>query len=367
MRARCSRIRSGADAGGSRLVTAPGPSYPFGDRAPAPGEAIEIAPGLRWWRAPVPGPLRHVNGWLLDDDAIGGGGLVAVDTGLRSDETIAAWNVLLAGPVEGRRIGRVLCTHFHPDHSGLAGWLCRRFDAPLLMTRAESLTLRLLAADTRLEVPDDALAFWRAAGWDDQRIAALEAAGWSLFARMIADPPLGFQRIADGDRLAIGGRDWRIVTGNGHSPDHACLLDEARGLLIAGDQVLPRISSNVSLGPAEPAGDPLGDWLASIAKLRTLPADLLVLPGHGEPFHGLHDRLDALADEHRARLDALAQWLRAGPHRAVDCFSVLFQRPIGVEVYGLASGEALAHLRRLELDGRARREVRDGVWWWGAA
>lgn len=344
-------------------MTIPGPAYPFGDRAPAPGEAIEVAPGLRWWRVPMWGPLRHVNGWLVDD---GPGTVVAVDTGIGSDAATAAWEALLAGPLAGQRIGRVACTHFHPDHSGLAGWLCDRFDAPLLMTRTEWLTLRMLAADARPAVPHAVVAFWRASGWDEDRIATASAGGWARFAQVVAPPPVGFRRLVDGGTLAIGGRDWRVVTGNGHSPEHACLLDEGRGLLIAGDQVLPRISSNVSLGVAEPDGDPLGDWLASLAKLRLLPADLLVLPGHGEPFRGLHDRLDALAAEHRGRLDALADWLAAAPRRAVDCFPALFRRTIGDEVLGLASGEALAHLRRLELDGRAVRETRDGVWWWTA-
>ncbi|MGI4948356.1 MAG: MBL fold metallo-hydrolase, partial [Janthinobacterium lividum] len=295
-----------------------------------------------------------------------GDDVVAVDTGIAGKASVAAWEALLAGPISGRRIGRVVCTHFHPDHGGLAGWLCRRFDAPLVMTQAESLMLRLLAADARDTVPDEATAFWRAAGWDEAQVAAASVGGWGRFARLVSPPPLGFRRIADGDAIAIGGRDWRVVTGNGHSPEHACLLDEERGLLIAGDQVLPRISSNVSLHVTEPDGDPLGDWFASLAKLRRLPADLLVLPGHGEPFLGLHPRLDALAAEHRDRLDALADRLREAPRRATDCFAALFRRPVGDDVLTLATGEALAHLRRLEREGRAVREDRDGIWWWRA-
>jgi glyoxylase-like metal-dependent hydrolase (beta-lactamase superfamily II) len=157
-----------------------------------------------------------------------------------------------------------------------------------------------------------------------------------------------------------------VVVGSGHSPEHACLVDEAGGVMIAGDQVLPRITSNVSLSLSEPEGDPLGDWLASIAKLRELPADLLVLPSHGEPFTGLHARLDALAAGHLGRLDALHKLLEE-PRRAVDCFRILFGRAIDDSVYGLATGEAMAHLRRLEVEGRAVREVRDDVHWFAAA
>ena len=332
--------------------------YPFGDAAPAPGALVEVAPGVLWWRMLMPGPLRHVNGWLLDD----GEASVAVDTGPQTDDATAAWPALLGA----RALSGVICTHFHPDHSGLAGWLCREHDAPLTMTRAEWLTLRMIHADARDDAPEEAVAFWRAAGWNEDQIAAARARGWAFFRQWVSPPPYGYRRVKDGDILAIGGHGWRVVTGNGHSPDHACLLDERARVLIAGDQLLPRISSNVSLGAGEPEADPLGDWLASLAKLRRLPDDLLVLPGHGEPFRGLHARVDALAAEHRERLEALHEHL-AEPRRAVDCFKVLFHRLIGADVIGLATGEALAHLRRLEVEGAARREVRDGVWWFAAA
>jgi glyoxylase-like metal-dependent hydrolase (beta-lactamase superfamily II) len=170
----------------------------------------------------------------------------------------------------------------------------------------------------------------------------------------------------EGDRIPIGGRTWRVVVGSGHCPEHACLLDEQGKVLIAGDQVLPRITSNVSLSLSEPDGDPLGEWLDSIARLRKLPDDLLVLPSHGEPFTGLHARLDALDRGHRERLDALHAYL-AEPRRAVDCFGTLFGRRIDDSILGLATGEAMAHLRRLEAEGRAAREIRDRVYWYRAA
>ena len=337
--------------------------YPFGDTVPAPGELIEIAPGLHWWRVPMSGPLKHVNGYLLDEPD---GSVTVVDTGPNSDTSLAAWKTLLDGPLAGRRIASVICTHMHPDHVGLAGWLCRQSGAPLLMTRAEWLMVRMLTADRRDEVPPEMVAFWRAAGWDDAAVDRASQHGWGNFARIVSHLPLGFVRLQDGETRRLGGRDWRVVVGSGHSPEHACLLDAERGIFIAGDQVLPRISSNVSLTVSEPQADPLGEWLASIAKLRGLPADLLVLPGHGDPFTGLHVRLDQLDAEHAERLDVLAAQL-GEPKRAVDCFPYLFRRPIGPEVLGMATGEALAHLRHLEVTGRATREVRDGVWWYGAA
>jgi glyoxylase-like metal-dependent hydrolase (beta-lactamase superfamily II) len=272
---------------------------------------------------------------------------------------------LFAGPLAGRRVTRVICTHFHPDHIGLAGWLTERFDVPLWMTRGEWLFARLLASDIRDAPPRQAVSYWRAAGWSEERIAAEAAKGWGRFASVVTPVPVSYVRLQDDDLLRIGARDWRIVVGSGHCPEHACLVDEAGGLMIAGDQVLPRITSNVSLSLSEPEADPLGDWLASIEKLRQLPEDLLVLPSHGEPFTGLHARLDALAHGYRDRLDALHAHL-AEPRRAIDCFSILFGRAIDDSVIGLATGEALAHLRHLEVEGRAAREVRDGVNWYSA-
>jgi glyoxylase-like metal-dependent hydrolase (beta-lactamase superfamily II) len=339
-----------------------GLTYPFGRFAPEPGTLAPIAEGIGWTRSPVPGPLGHINLWLLDD----GDGFAIVDTGLDIAPARDAWETLLAGPLAGRAATRILVTHFHPDHLGLAGWLARRFGARLWMTRGEWLFARMLAADVRDAPPDEAFAYWRAAGWGEKRIAAGAAKGWGRYAAVVSEVPVALVRLRDGDTVRIGARDWRVVTGCGHSPEHACLVDFEGGLMIAGDQVLPRITSNVSLSLSEPEGDPLGDWLASIAKLRGLPDDLLVLPAHGEPFTGLHARLDALADGHRGRLDALHARL-AEPKRAVDCFGVLFGRRIDDSVYGLATGEALAHLRRLEVEGRAVREMRGGVAWFRAA
>jgi glyoxylase-like metal-dependent hydrolase (beta-lactamase superfamily II) len=339
-----------------------GLTYPFGRSAPEPGAVIPLAEGIAWARLLVPGSLKHINVWLLDD----GEGVAVVDTGLDIPPSREAWETLLACPLNGRRVTRVIATHFHPDHLGLAGWLCERFDAPLWMTRGEWLFARMLTSDRRDAPPREAFRHWRGAGWDEARIEAEAAKGWGRFASVVSPVPLSFIRMSDGDTLRIGARDWRIVVGSGHSPEHACFVDEAGGLMIAGDQVLPRITSNVSLSLSEPMADPLGEWLASIAKLRKLPDHLLVLPSHGEPFTGLHARLDALDRGHRDQLDALHAHL-AQPRRAVDCFAVLFGRKIDESIIGLATGESLAHLRRLEVEGRARREVRNGAYWFHQA
>ena len=338
-----------------------GLTYPLGRQAPDFGAVLPLADGIGWTRLPVPGTLNHINIWLLDD----GDGIAIVDSGLDIPPSREAWEKLFAGPIAGRPVTRVICTHFHPDHIGLAGWLCQRFGVRLWMSRGEWLFARMLTADVRDAPPPEALDYLRMAGWTEEAIAEEAAKGWGRFASVVSPVPVAFRRMQEGDVVPVGDRGWRVVVGSGHSPEHACLLDEAGKLLIAGDQVLPRITSNVSLSLSEPEADPLGDWLASIAKLRTLPDDLLVLPSHGEPFTGLHVRLDKLAEGHAGRLDALYAHL-AEPKRAVDCFGVLFARAVGDHV-GLATGEALAHLRHLEATGRATREWRDGTAWFRAA
>lgn len=337
--------------------------YPFGASAPGPGEMIRVADGVSWARIPMPGSLGHINSWLIDD----GDGIAPVDTGLMLRPCSDAWKALFAGALAGKTVTRVICTHLHPDHIGLAGWLAERHNVALWMTRGEMMTARMIVSDAGPDVPEEVIVMQRGAGWDEDALEETRKAGWGRFARAVYKLPRGYRRIVDGETLDFGRHRWRVVVGSGHSPEHACLWNEADGVLISGDQVLPRISSNVSLGFIEPEADPLGEWLASIDKLLgMLPPDLLVCPAHGEPFRGLHVRLKALRDEHRSRLDRLAEAI-AEPKRAVDCFPLLFNRPIGREHRELATGEALAHFRLLENEGRAVREDREGVWWYRAA
>ncbi len=346
-----------------------GLTYPLGRKGPEAGEIFPIAEGVGWTRSPVPGSLNHINLWVLDDgdpgSEPGARGVALVDCGLDIPPAREAWEALFAGALAGRAVTRVICTHFHPDHLGLAGWLTARFGVRLWMTRGEWLFARMLTTDRRDVPPAEAFAYWRAAGWSEERIAEEAAKGWGRFASVVSPVPVSMVRLQDEDRLEIGTRTWRVVIGSGHSPEHACLVDDAGKLMIAGDQVLPRITSNVSLSLSEPEADPLGEWLASIEKLKGLNDDLLVLPSHGEPFTGLHARLDALAQGHRGRLDALHAYLEE-PRRALDCFMILFGRKIEDGSLGLATGEAMAHLRHLEIEGRAVREVRDGVYWYRA-
>ncbi|QNO25812.1 MBL fold metallo-hydrolase [Sphingopyxis sp. OPL5] len=343
-----------------------GLTYPWGDAAPGVGETIRIAPGIRWARIPMPGSLGHINSWLLDDAASDGeDGVAVVDTGVCLTICSDAWKALYAGALADTRITRVIGTHLHPDHIGLAGWIAKKKGVQLWMTRGEMLTARMIVGDTSDTAPDEALAQSRAAGWDEAAIERQKSEGWGRFGLMVYPLPRSYQRIKDGDVLDMGAHQWRVVVGSGHSPEHACLWNEREGVLVSGDQVLPRISSNVSINITEPGADPLGEWLDSIDKLiATVPGDVLTCPAHGEPFKGLHVRLMALRDEHRMRLYNLAEAIAKAPMRAVESFPLLFNRPIGPDQLGMATGEALAHLKRLEVEGRVRREDRDGVWWY---
>ncbi|MFZ5608943.1 MAG: MBL fold metallo-hydrolase [Pseudomonadota bacterium] len=333
-----------------------GLAYPFAD-TPAPGQWREVADGVWWLRMPLPFSLDHINLYLIAD----GDGVAIVDTGLATRQAKALWRAVLTDFIGARPVTRIIVTHCHPDHVGLAGWLSEETGAPLAITRTEYLLARMLSLDVRETPPDEVLAFYRRAGFSDAQIALQKSRGWGNYARGVHPLPLSIERIADGDCLPIGGRDWRVVVGRGHAPEHACLHCPELGLLISGDQVLPRISSNVSVYPTEPEGNPLNDWLLSLSRLKKLPAELLVLPAHNEPFHGLHARLDGLIHGHCAKLARLLRALDR-PRPATATLNTLFGRGFDdAMLLTMATGESLAHLRYLEKAGFVARGEKAGV------
>jgi glyoxylase-like metal-dependent hydrolase (beta-lactamase superfamily II) len=337
-------------------------SYPFG-KTPGPGEVIEVADGILWIRMSLPFSLDHINLWALRD----GEGWTIVDTGIQDPATAQAWRRIFGEALGGQPVKRVIVTHMHPDHIGMAGWITRRFNCRLWMTRAEYFHCRVLVADTGREPPPEALDFYRRAGWTDEALEFYRTR-FGSFGKSIHALPDSYRRLIDGERLRIGDDDWEIVIGTGHSPEHACLYSRGRRLLISGDQVLPRISSNVSVHPTEPDADPLGDWIASLERLRgRIADDVLILPAHNLPFRGLYARLAELSRGHETSLMRLKQAL-SSPQRAVDVFSALFARPIKDEMLmSLATGESLAHLNRLIRTGEARCTIDPaGVAWYQA-
>jgi glyoxylase-like metal-dependent hydrolase (beta-lactamase superfamily II) len=317
---------------------------------PKPGEARTILPGLRWMRFPLPFAPHNVNVWLLDH----GDGWLAVDTGIANDETRDHWRSAMAGEAFGNRpLTGLLITHFHPDHAGLMGWLSATHALTPIMTRIEWLMTRALWFDTGAEMIEQQVAFARAAGAPEDYGAFLRGRG-PLYQRAVSDLPRAFHAIAHGGTLMIGGRAWQVITGQGHAPDMACLFCPEAKVLIAADQILPRITPYIGLHAGEPMADPLGAFLAALDRFRALPEDTLVLPSHGEPFTRLHARLDALAAHHADRLDALQDACRT-PSTAHALLPALFRRPLDTRNLGFGLGETLAHLRRLEEAGRVRR------------
>lgn len=341
-----------------------GLTYPMGEDTPAAGELIEVAPRLYWVRMPLPFSLKFINLWLADD----GESWSVIDTGFPTEETTAAWREIFTRELGGRPVTRIFVTHMHPDHVGLAGWMSRKFPGSQLhMSQLEYITCRMLVADTGREAPRAGTDFYRRAGWDEAAIERYRKR-FGGFGRGVTQLPDSYVRLSDGMEIDLAGQRWQVVIGSGHSPEHACLHCPDLNVLISGDQLLPRISSNVSVHPTEPDADPLADWLASCAKLRGAVAeDVLVLPAHNEPFIGAHRRLSHLIDGHETALTRLKQRLAEAPRRAVDTFPALFGRKIGEEDYGMATGEALAHLNCLMKRGEARCSLdTDGVAWYSA-
>ena len=301
---------------------------------------------MRWVRMPLPFSLKWINLWLLED----GDGWTLVDTGLQTSETKTHWRTIFTNHLGGRPIKRVIVTHMHPDHIGLAGWTTRKFQCDLWITRLEYVSCRMLVADTGREAPEAGVKFYRAAGWAQEDLDKY-VDRFGGFGKAVSQLPDAFHRLDDGQELTIGGRTWRVVTGCGHSPDHACLWQPDLNLFISGDQILPRISSNVSVFPTEPEADPLADWLSSCAKLKSvIPEDVLVLPAHNEPFRGAHKRLDALIEGHELGLRRLLSRLDQ-PQQAIDLFAALFARTIDKDNFGMATGETIAHLNCLRRRG----------------
>ncbi|GGF59033.1 MBL fold metallo-hydrolase [Alteromonas lipolytica] len=332
----------------------------YAEPIPGSGLATPITAELHWLRMPLFSDSMAINCWALNE----GEHWAIVDSGLHNAATISAWQSTITQTFKDQPVSRVFATHMHPDHAGMAGWLTKQHSTSLWMTRDEYSMLQQFS-ESDAEAAEQEKIFYQRAGMPADWFNDFSARAQS-FCKMVAPVSAPFKRMQDGDLIAIGNREWQCIVGRGHSPEHACLWNREDGLLISGDQVLPEISSNVSVLPGAPAADPLSDWLASLARIRQLvPDSVLVLPAHGRPFYGLHARIDALIASHEGKLDRLLKVLNT-PQRAVDVFSQLFRQvPPNFMSRSLATGEAMAHLACLKTRGQAVSFTdSQGVLWW---
>jgi glyoxylase-like metal-dependent hydrolase (beta-lactamase superfamily II) len=343
-------------------MTAPLPpllDYPFA-APPEPGHALEVAPSILWLRMPLPFALDHINLWLLADTA----GTTLVDCGFGDAATRALWEGHFATTLRGQPIRRIIATHCHPDHIGNAAWLAARFGCPVTMTHAEFLTAHAIVAQHGAHAPAATVELFRRHGMAPEHIAALDQRG-NHFKSGVPELPATFSRLLDGDHFEAGGTTWDVIEGHGHSPEHASLHAPARAVLIAGDMLLPRITTNVAVWPTEPDGDPLGRFLDSLNAFESLPPDTLVLPSHGMPFRGIPLRTAQLRAHHAARLNELVHAVEAAAPAGLSAAALvptLFRRELDVQQRFFAMGEAIAHLNHLWHAGRLERRVAaDGV------
>jgi glyoxylase-like metal-dependent hydrolase (beta-lactamase superfamily II) len=327
--------------------------YPHAE-PPAHDSYIDVAPGVRWLRFPLPFALNHINLYLLDD----GDGWVLVDTGIKSDISYDLWRRHFEIALEGRPIVRVIGTHFHPDHIGCAEFLVEHFEAEFLTTRSEWLTATMLQSETSRNAEKFWGAYYRSVGLDPETLKAVATRGEN-YSERVGHMPRPFTRLMDGDQIRIGERTWHVIIGTGHSPELITLYSAEDHLFISSDQVLPGISPNISVHAPEPFSDPLTEFLDSCTKLTALDPVSYVLPMHGRPFYGLHERLEELVRHHGERLALTVEACRT-PITVVELLPIMFKRKLDFQQTQFAVGEALAHVNHLVVLGDLERIAEPG-------
>lgn len=306
---------------------------------PNPGEIAVVEQGVIWIRMPLPFKLNHINLWLIPD----GEDYCLLDTGMHNSETIDLWDILLNGPLKGKKISKIISTHFHPDHMGLAGYLVPRLQAEFYANREEWLYSRMLAQDDLPDLTDTIVEFYRLAGFAEEALADIRLRGNAYKSRALPPPP-DFLNLKDGFR--VGDKAWEVIEGQGHSPQHASLYCREAKLLFSGDQILPKISPIVGVWPQEPEANPLKLFMDSLALFENISDDVLILPSHGLPFQGINARIHELREHHKLRLDETRDACQK-PATALEVAKKLFPRELDAHETVFATGETIAHLNYL--------------------
>lgn len=340
-------------------------SYPFDDKAPEAGVAIVVAPGIKWIKMPLPFALNHINLWLLADEFNDKKGWAIVDCGIAKDPVKALWEQIFNTSLEGLPITRVIVTHMHPDHVGLAGWLCEKWQVPLFMSMTDYMVSRLWTVNAEAGAGtggDMAVAHFARHGLTDPENQEKIRARATYYPGLVSTPPASFHRLIGGQCMQIGDHQWELIAGYGHAPEHIALFCKELNVLISGDMILPKISTNISVFDYEPEANPLPLYLASLHQYAHLPKDVLVLPSHGKPFLGLHERIHQQQQHHADRLaEVLAMCTK--PVTVSEIVPKMFKRELDLHQLTFAMGEALAHLHALYFEGKIRREIgHDGIY-----
>ena len=337
--------------------------YPLGEALAPTGGTLEVVPGVKWIRMTLPFALNHINLWLLRDYIDGVEGWSIVDCCIHRDEAKSQWESIFANELEGLPILRVIVTHMHPDHIGLAHWLCDRWNVRLWISATDYQVARLGCMGPTGFGGDRAAEYFASHGLNAPDTMEQIKARAGYFPSLVPSVPTQYRRLMDGMVLRIGGRDWRCISGYGHAPEHIALYCAELNVLIGGDMMLPRISTNVSVYEQEPEANALEQFLDSIDKFRALPEDTLVLPSHGKPFTGMHTRIQQLHDHHRERLAEVMEACQDHACSAFDILPVMFKRPLDMHQTTFAMGEAVAHLHALWFAGKLQRtQDADGVY-----